>query len=382
MQFKDIIGQQEVKEKLLHACHEGRLAHAMLLHGTEGNGALPLTIAFAQYISCKERSDTDSCGVCPTCRKIATLSHVDMSFSFPYYNKSEGGSEKKTTCDDWIKDWRPLMAANLYSSLEDWKNSITKDNKLMLIPVAEANRIVHGLSLHSYEGGYKFHIIWLAEFLKTETANKLLKVLEEPPAKTIFILIANNTENILPTILSRVQRMLVPRIPDDEIEKALVQSGQRQALAQSIAHFAAGNWNKALQLAHAENPDAFYAEQFQMWMRRCYKKETTWLINWANTMHELTRDEQRHFLNYALEQVRQNLMLNYTGDMLIRMNESEADFSKKFSPFINHLNVEDMMHELSEAHTDISRNAYSKLVLADLSIKMHYLLKRTEPVSA
>ncbi len=375
MQYKQIIGQQEVKQRLRNAFKEGRLAHAIMLLGPEGNGSLALALAFAQHISCPNRTEEDSCGQCPTCHKISTLQFADMNFTFPFFNKSDGGSEK-TTCDDWMSEWRGLMLANPYGSVEDWKNSITKDNKQLIVSVAEAVRIIQRQSLRSYEGGYKFQIIWLAEYLKTDTANKLLKILEEPPEKTVFLLVCNNSENILPTILSRVQSVFVPKIKDEVIEQELISLGQTAQQATSIAHFADGNWNKALQLASAQNPDAFYAEQFQEWMRMCYSKKTTWIIGWANRMHDLPREEQKHFLTYALEQIRQNLMLNYVGPVLARMNENESNFSIKFAPFINDLNAEDLMFEISEAHNDVSRNAYSKLVFTDLSLKLHYLLIR------
>ncbi len=376
MQFKKIIGQDEVKLKLRNAISEGRLAHAIILLGPEGNGSLALALAFAQYISCSNKTEIDSCGLCSSCKKITSLQMADMNFTFPFFNKSDGGSEKKTTCDDWIGEWRELVLNNPYASVEDWKTKITKDNKQLIVSVAEAARIIQRQSLRSYEGGYKFQIIWLAEYLKTDTANKLLKILEEPPEKTIFLLVANNSENILPTILSRVQSIFVPKLNDAIVEQELLALAQNAEQARSIAHFADGNWNKALQLANAQNPDEFYAKQFQEWMRNCYSKKTTWLITWANSMHELSREDQKHFLSYALEQIRQNLMLNYVGSSLARMNDHELAFSQKFSPFINDLNSEDLMEELSEAHADISRNAYSKLVFTDLSLKIHYLLVR------
>ncbi len=365
-----------MKQRLRNAFQEGRLAHAIMLLGPEGNGSLGLALAFAQYISCPNRTDEDSCGQCPTCKKISSLQHADLNFTFPFFNISDGGSEKKTTCDDWISEWRELIVSNPYCSIEEWKEKITKDNKQLIISVYEAGRIIQRQSLRSYEGGFKFQFIWLAEYLKTDTANKLLKILEEPPEKTIFLLISNNTENILPTILSRVQSVFVPKVNDNVIEHQLIVLGQNAEQARSIAHFADGNWNKALQLAGAQNPDEFYAQQFQEWMRMCFKKNTPWLLSWSTKMHELSREDQKHFLSYALEQVRQNLMLNYVGTSLARMNAHETEFSRKFAPFINDLNAEDLLEELNEAHADISRNAYSKLVFTDLSLKIHYLLAR------
>lgn len=380
MQFSKIIGQQESKDRLRRAFREGRLAHAIMLLGPEGCGNLPLALAFAQYVSCPNKSDEDSCGQCPTCHKHNSLQHTDVNFTFPFFNKSEGGSDKKTTCDDWMAEWRELILKDPYSSVEDWKDAITKDNKQLIVSVYEANRIMQRLSLKSYEGGYKFQFIWLAEYLKTDTANKLLKILEEPPAGTIFLLIVNSSENILPTIVSRVQTIYIPKISDADVKEGLASLGQSEEQAEKIAHFAHGNWNKAHLLAESRNPDEDYARIFQEWMRMCYSKKSTWLIQWANTMHDKTREEQKHFLSYALDQIRQNLLLNYAGEGMTRMNDMELEFSRKFSPFINDLNAEDLMAELNEAFADISRNAYSKLVFTDLSMRIHYLLVR-KPVA-
>lgn len=377
MKFADVIGQAQVKRRLLHAYSEGRIAHAIMFLGPEGNGAFPLALAFAQYVSCANRTEEDSCGACPTCRKITSLQFVDMFFTFPFFNKTDGGSEK-TTCDDWMKEWREHIVINPYTGLDEWRDRLTKENKQLHISVYEASKVIQNLALRSFEGGHKFQFIWMAEYLKPETANKLLKIIEEPPANTIFILIAAGVENILPTIMSRVQTIHVPRIEDDEIVSALVAQNIEAAKASEIAHFAHGDWNKAVRLSKSENSDEYYSQQFQTWMRMCFKKSMTWLVKWADEMHQLPREEQKHFLSYALDQIRQNLILNYTGDSIVRMNRNEKEFSDKFSPFINHLNSEQLMEEISEAFNDIARNAYTKLVLTDLSVRVHYLLNIKE----
>ena len=344
--------------------------------GPEGSGNLALALAFAQYISCPDRSAEDSCGVCATCRKISIAQFADMYFTFPFFNKSDGGSDKKTTCDDWLTKWRPHLVENPYTNLDQWRESITEDNKQLHISVYEAGNIINKLALKSFEGGYKFQIVWMAEYLKPDTANKLLKIVEEPPENTLFFFIAGSMENILPTILSRTQMIYVPRIEDEEITKALIGKGAPSPRAGEIAHFANGDWNKAMQLFNAQNPDENYAQQFQLWMRMCYKKDVPGMVKWSDELHKAPREEQKHFLTYALEQVRQNLVLNYTGDQLVRMNDHEKAFSAKFSPYINDLNAEDLMGEIQEAYDDVSRNAYSKMVFTDLSVKVHYLLTR------
>jgi DNA polymerase-3 subunit delta' len=375
MKFSQVIGQEEVKIKLRHAFNEGRIAHAIMFLGPEGNGAFPLALAFAQYVSCPNRTEEDSCGTCPTCRKISSYQFADMYFTFPFFNKSDGGSEK-TICDDYMKEWREQLNVNPYVGLDDWRDRLTKENKQLHISVYEAAKIIQNLTLKSFEGGHKFQFIWMAEFLKPDTANKLLKIIEEPPANTIFLLVANSAENILQTILSRVQTIHVPRIDDEHITAALVADNIPAAKAAEIAHFAHGDWNKALRYSRSDNPDEYFSQQFQTWMRMCYKKDMAWLLKWADEIHQLPREEQKHFLGYALDQIRQNLVLNYTGDEVVRMNRDEKDFSTKFSRFINDLNAEDLMEEISDAYSDIARNAYTKLVLTDLSVRVHYLLMR------
>jgi DNA polymerase-3 subunit delta' len=374
MQFAQVIGQQTLKQRLTGAFKEGRIAHALMFLGPEGSGNLALALAFAQYIACPNRSESDSCGACPTCKKMDQHQFADLHYTFPFFNKSEGS--EKTTCNDWLTPWRAHLRLSPYTTIEDWRNEITEDNKQLIMSVYEAGNIIQHLALKSYEGGYKFQVIWMAEYLKTDTANKLLKIVEEPPEKTIFLFVANSLENILQTILSRVQVVHVPKVDDDSICDGLRQLSCPEEKAQEIAHFAHGDWNKALQLLNAHNPDENYAVQFQTWMRMCYKKDVTGIFRWADEMHKLNREDQKHFLSYALDQVRQNLVLNYAGADFVRLNQSEKKFSDKFAPFINDLNAEELMEEITEAFHDVSRNAYTKLVLADLSFKLHYLLVR------
>jgi DNA polymerase-3 subunit delta' len=374
MQFSQVIGQSALKERLTASFREGRIAHALMFLGPEGSGNLALALAFAQYIACPDRTEHDSCGVCPTCKKIDQHQFADLHYTFPFFNKSEGS--EKTTCNDWIAAWRNHLKQSPYTTVDEWRNEITEDNKQLIMSVYEAANIIKHLTLKSYEGGYKFQVIWMAEYLKTDTANKLLKIVEEPPEKTIFLFVANSLENILQTILSRVQVVYVPKVDDGAILQSLMNLGSSSEKAQEIAHFAHGDWNKALQLLHSKNPDENYAIQFQHWMRMCYKKDVPGIIRWSDEMHKLNREDQKHFLTYALDQVRQNLILNYTGADFVRLNHSEKSFSDKFAPFINDLNAEELMEEITEAFHDVSRNAYTKLVLTDLSFKLHYLLTR------
>jgi DNA polymerase III subunit delta' len=371
MQFQDVIGQEEVKNRLRKSFEEGRLAHALMLLGPEGSGCLPLALSFVQYIACPNKSTTDSCGQCATCRKIEALNFADLHFSFPYFNKSSSG---ENVCADWMTEFRGAVLEEAYLDVDLWRSQITKDNKVLQISVDEAGDIVRRLSLHSYEGGYKFQIIWMAEFLRVDTANKLLKIIEEPPPKTLFILIAAASEQILPTILSRVQVVRVPRLSDDTIHQSLLQQGVEEVKASGIAHYVYGDWLKANALLTNENPDEQYTLQFQDWMRKCYKKDVLGLIRWSEAMNDLKRDDKKYFLQYAMDQVRQNLIRNYTGEDLTRLNPMEKDFSDKFAPFINDLNAEEMLERLQQAYRDVDRNVNTKILFSDLSFKLHYLL--------
>jgi DNA polymerase-3 subunit delta' len=372
MQFQDVIGQEDIKHRLRKSIAEGRLAHALMLLGPEGAGCLPLALAFVQYIACPNKSETDSCGQCATCRKIDHLQFADLHFSFPFFNKHP--SPHNNTCSDWLGEFRAALSEEPYLDVELWRSQITKDNKILQISVPEAGDIVKRLSLHSYEGGYKFQIIWMAEYLKSDTANKLLKIIEEPPPNTLFILIASATEQILPTIMSRVQVMRVPRLSDEDIHQALLQKGVESTKAEGISHYVYGDWLKANVLIENEHPDELYTFQFQDWMRKCYKKDVLGLVRWAEGMNDLSRDDKKYFLNYAMDQVRQNLIRNYTGDPLIRMNGMEKSFSDKFAPFINDLNAESMLDRLQLAYRDVDRNINTKILFTDLSFKLHYLL--------
>lgn len=278
--------------------------------------------------------------------------------------------------DHFSKEWREVLAESYYFDTDHWRNALTRDNKQLIFGVKEAASIIRKLSLTSYEGGYKFMVVWMAELMKTETANKLLKIVEEPPEKTIFLFVACSIDSILPTILSRVQVIPVPKLSDADIEQALEKEGVSADQASAIAHYADGNWWKARQLSKANDPNILYSTQFIEWMRICYSRDVGKIARWVESMNEKTREEKKDFIVYALDQVRQNLMLNYAGEGLVRMNTGERDFSVKFSRFINELNAIELMNELNDAHRDISRNALSTIVFTDLSLKFHRLLIR------
>ncbi|MDZ4751385.1 MAG: DNA polymerase III subunit delta' [Flavobacteriales bacterium] len=374
MRFADVIGQDDVKRRLRSSFREGRIAHALLFLGPEGSGALSVALAFAQYVLCTKRTEEDSCGECPSCRKMNSLQHADLHFSFPYFNIHS--APRETYSDDYSAKWRAAILEDPYLDLDAWRSRLTSENKQFQIPVSEAGNIVRKLALRSYEGDYKFMVIWAADMIKNDTANKLLKIIEEPPDHTLFFLVAHSTENMLATILSRTQVVQVPRLRDQDIENGLIQNGVDPEKAAQIAHYTQGDWFRSRQLAAAQDPNALFFEQFQRWMRMCYSRDAIAIIRWAEEMTDLSRDDQKHFLTYALDQIRQNLILNYAGEELARMSDNEKAFSIKFSRFINDLNAQQLMEVLNDAHLDIGRNGYAKLIFSDLSFKTHKLLTR------
>jgi DNA polymerase-3 subunit delta' len=375
MRFADIIGQKDVIDRLRKAKAEDRVAHAQLFLGPEGSGNLALALAYAQFLNCPNATPDDSCGTCPTCKKNSSFQFADLHFSFPYFNKT---GSKETISDDFGTEWRNRLLLSPYFGVEDWTKELSKDNKQLIFSVPEAANIVRKLSLKSFEGGYKVMVIWMAEMIGEGVANKLLKIVEEPPANTLFFFIANSSENILNTILSRVQVIQVPKIDEASISSGLKYLGVDDHKIPDIAHYSDGSWDVALRLRDNNDPNEFLAMQFQTWMRHCYSKKIPALHAWSEKMAELTREDLKHFLLYALDQMRQNLVLNYTSENISRFTSSEKAFAQKFSPFINHLNIEDIMLELESAHRSVGQNVNNKILFFELSMRIFRLLNRKE----
>lgn len=375
MLFKEVIGQKTIKERLIRSVQDNRVSHAQLFYGPEGSGNLALALAYAQYISCPDKTDEDSCGVCPSCRKFEKLQHPDLSFSFPFV-ASKGA--KVETAADVYKTWIDAVSQTPYLSLEFWLQQLDAENKQPLINVKEAERISQALSLKAYEGGYKFMIIWLPERMNVGAANKLLKIIEEPPQKTVFLLVSHDYENIIATILSRAQLVKINALDDDEVEKALIEKYNADSgKAHSIANLSNGNFFRALKLMNEDSGGDFYFDQFVKWMRSCYQQNVSELVSWTEEMSRIGRENQKRYLEYGLHMVRQCIVKNYTKGALGKMTPGEAAFADKFSPFINHANVMELTDELNQAHREIGQNVFAKIVLLDLSFKVSKLLRKT-----
>lgn len=385
MLFSDIIGQQEVKKRFIHSVTEQRIPHAQLLRGTEGIGKLPLAIAYAQYICCEHRTPTDSCGVCPSCVKYKKLAHPDLHLVFPVIKPPKATS---VVCDDFIADFRAMITANPYFSLNDWYAKISDDAKQGLIYSNESEEIIRKLSLKTYESEYKIMIIWLPEKMHTTCANKLLKILEEPPEKTVFLLVSNEPDQIIPTILSRTQHIHIPRLSEEEITQALLGNKEMEVesdYARYAAHIANGSYLNALSVMNEGDENKLNFERFihimrlawQVGNKKNYDSLKT-LRKWSDDMAatSMGRERQKNFLVYAQRMTRENFIWNMQLPELNYLTTSEAEFSQRFSPFINERNVEDLMSEFALAERHIEQNINAKMIFFDLVLKVIMLLKR------
>lgn len=372
MFFKDIIGQEQVKERLRLELHEGRVPHAQLFAGPEGSGALPLAIAYARFLLCTHRGETDACGTCPSCVKLNKLAHPDLHFVFPVVKRKGGGD---TVSDDYIREWREQAISTPYFGLNHWLDAMGAENQQAQIFVKESDELTRKLSLKSSEGGYKVVVLWLPEKMKVECANKLLKLLEEPPALTVFLLVSEEPDRILPTILSRTQRVNVPRLGDSEISTALSrQFGLQPSDAAETARLANGSYLQALEIIHRGDDNLLFFELFVSLMRLAYQRKVKDMKDWSETVATMGRERQKNFLAYCQRMVRENFISNFHRRELNYMNRDEANFAVRFAPFINERNVIGIADELSEAQAHIEQNVNPRMVFFDFALKMIVLL--------
>jgi len=375
MFFRDIIGQQVLKNRLIQTVKENRVSHAWLFFGPEGAGALPLVLAFAQYILCTNRADGDACGVCPSCNKAGKYIHPDLHFVLPV-NKTRA-MEKDVTTDDFIADWRNFLLKNPYGNLSQWYDFIELENKQGIINTEESKRLSGKLSLKSFESDYKVVIIWQPEKMNDQAANKLLKLLEEPPPMTIFLMVCENPDQLLTTVRSRCIPVKVPRLTDIDLSACMVQKhsvSEENALA--VCRLAEGNYLKALEII-AENDDLkgnFF--KFRDLMRSCFKSSIPELIRHAEELAGLTREKQKSFLEYGLNTIRESLALHFNEAGLVFISGAEKDFTPNFAPFINGKNILQITEELNRAIRDIERNGNGRIIFLDLALKLAGMIKR------
>ena len=378
MFFKDIVGQQEVIERLIKDAQAGTVPHALLFCGPEGVGKLQTAIAFARYLLCRDKgSAAESCGTCPACVKMDKLVHPDLHFVFPVINKSKNAG-RSTVSDDEIATWRDTVLERQYFGFEDWLTAIDADNKQARIFVTESESILSKLSLKSVEGGYKIMIIWHADKMNAECANSILKLLEEPPAGTIFILTTDAPEQMLETIISRTQRIEFKRIPEQLIEQRLTGPGYMldADTAAKIAHLSGGSWLKAMSALRVNAESDEFFDYFTRLMRLSYGRKLKDLKLWADGIAGGGREWQKRFLAYCQRMIRENFICNFHNPDLNYMTEQERQFSVKFAPFVNENNIIGLMDVLSDAQRDIEQNVNSKMVFFDLTLKTIMLMKQ------
>ncbi|WP_348798287.1 ATP-binding protein [Flavobacterium adhaerens] len=376
MHFTKILGQEYIKNHLQKSVDSGRIAHAQLFVGPEGSGTLPMAIAYAQYVLCNSNQVlNESCVL-----KFEKISHPDLHFIYPTVTTEEIKQKPKSI--DFIADWRQFILENPYGGLFDWYAKLGVQNKQGEIRVDDAQEILKSLSLKSYEGGYKIMIIWMADKMNTAASNKLLKLLEEPPEKTIFLLISENEEDILQTIRSRCQVTHFGSLSEQTIANALVEKEQIDPkMALKIAHQSQGNYNKALQLLKDDEATPF-EQWFVTWVRAAFKAKGNAtaiqdLIEWSEQIAALGRETQKKFLQYCLEMFRQALLLNYEAKPLVYIETKVDKFKlENFAPFVNGNNINDIYKELSDAMYHIERNGNAKIILTDLSIKLTRLIHK------
>ncbi len=378
MKFKEVIGQEEAQQRLIQMVSEGRVPHAMMFCGPSGCGKMALALAFASYLLCKNSEGTDdSCGTCQQCAMLRSWSHPDLLFTYPVIKPSGSSADHKTISDDYAREWREMLSEGPYFSMDQWLEKMKAGNQQALIYVAESEVLIRKLSMKSSQGGYKVNIIWLPERMREDCANKMLKIIEEPPQQTVFLMVCEEPERLLETIRSRVQRIDIKRIETQAIEKALV---ERRAIDEVMAHQIArasnGDWLKALEELDASNENHQFLDLFILLMRQAYMRNVKDLKVWSENVAALGRERQKRMLVYFQHLVRENFMYNFGNPELVYMTTAESNFAKNFARFINEANVIEINDIFATALRDIGQNGNPKMVFYDVALKMIVAIMR------
>jgi DNA polymerase-3 subunit delta' len=373
MLFKEIIGQQEVKTRLLQMVKDDRTPHALMLFGPHGTGKLSLAVAMAQYLACADRGIDDSCGTCPSCIKFNKLVHPDLHFVVPVLKTAK--ITKDPVSDHFMEEWRDAFLNNNYLNENQWYEAIGAENKQGIINKEEALQIIKKLGFKPYESDYRMMVVWLPEKMNQAAANKLLKLIEEPPAGTLILMVSENTDRILPTILSRTQLLHVPPLTESEIREGLTNlDGTDNALIEDAVRKCNGNYNMALQTLQEDENILLYFELFTTLMRLSYSRSIIEINDWVDKVAGIGRERQKQLLDYALRLLRENFVLHLDHESLNYMSLKEAEFSKRFSPFIHKGNIHHLVDSFHEAGNHIEANGNPRIILMDLSIKVIRLL--------
>jgi DNA polymerase III subunit delta' len=376
MKFSEIQGQKDIIGKLISSVRSERVSHAQLFAGPEGCGGLALALAYAQYVSCENRSPHDSCGTCKSCVKYEKLIHPDLHFVFPVIKDKKSN---ESVSDNYITQWRVFAKQTPYAGLNKWLASIDVGNAQGLIFASEASEIVKKLSLKAFESDFKIMIIWLPEKMHLATANKLLKLVEEPPEKTLFILVSEEPDKVVPTLFSRCQLIKIPSVNSADISGYLVEKLHvHKSRADDISRIASGNISRAVELCEDEESSLVNLERFKNLMRYAWKRDILSLTGWSEEMSAIGREPQKSFISFSLRLIRENLMLtlDQMKNRLVFMTGDEAEFSSKFHPFITQENIYSLADEMNLAFAHIEANGNSKIVFLDLALKITRLIIR------
>lgn len=370
MQFNQIIGHAELKARLIGNIREGRVAHAQFYLGPRGSGVLPLALAYATYLLCENPGEGDSCGACNSCIMMGNLAHPDLNLAFPIFL-----SEKGKTCDHLMPEWRGAVLKDAYLDADVWRSVVKGENKQLRMGVDIAAEIVRKLSLKSYMGGWKVMLIWLPEMMDAPMANKILKVLEEPEPRTVFLLAGHAHDRILPTILSRSQLVKVAAPDPGEVVAAILERypDTQPADARGIAARSEGDLLEAFTMAEGQEEDSFIF--FRDWLRACYANKVAENVNYADYFAKEGREKQKALMTYALYLIRQCMLQWQDVPQLIAAFGQEMEFVRKFSALLNVHNVDGIRRELETAHGHLERNANPKVLFLDLSYRMGTLLR-------
>lgn len=370
MRFGDIPGLQQVKDRLTRSVRDGKVAHAQLFAGRPGALGLPLALAYTTYLHCQNRTESDACGACPACSKSLKYVHPDTHFVFPMGNV-KGDKDDERFKADILKTWRTFLLEQPYGTLDDWATAYGGEDKLAIISREESREIIRTLSLKSFESPFKVMIIWLPEYMHPSAANGILKILEEPPANTFFLLVSEAPERMLPTILSRLQAVQIPMLADQEIEASLLKAKADPGKVNQAVQLAEGNLGLAFKLLEAEEDQ--HQTLFVDWMRACFKKEYARLVSLADEFHESDKTMQRNFLNYSLGMLRETLLYRAGAAEINRVKGNELKFIQDFSKVMSPDKVEVSSKLISESTVFLERNGSAKMIFLDLSLQVSKL---------
>ncbi|MDR0829000.1 MAG: DNA polymerase III subunit [Prevotellaceae bacterium] len=367
--FKDVIGQNNIKQRLIDSVQSGRVAHAQLFYGSGGTGTLPMALAYAQYICCKNRTESDSCGVCPSCRAIEKLAHPDLHFVFPI-------NDSKAICDEFMPNFRTALLENQYITFDEWQKKLPKET-VAVIYTREGEEIIRKLNYKSFQSDYKIMIIWCADRMNEELANKILKILEEPMGQTVFMLVTDKPDKIISTIISRTQPLFFPPLTQDDLRNALKTKGIYfdENNIDFLLKNAKGSWVELLKNIEQKDEQKEFFELFMLIMRISWLFKVENMSELNQKISKMGRSSHISFLQFSQRILRECFIFNFKNDNLSYINNLEKDFINNFSKFINETNIEKLMNEFALAEAHIEQNGNAKIIFFDLMIKINLGLK-------